>query len=147
VLGEPLKLGAIEHLGIDHTHKQCLDGPITKPVHNAFRGAPGYTLPRLGWPINKCAIVDAVGQIAFFFKAPQNCTNRGVLQRPVQLFPNLVGGDTPIRQTMSRTFRSSSPNSPGSWFALVLPSIVLPNVTHWSTEEASEISQNNSAAY
>lgn len=37
---------------------------------------------------------NAVGQIAFLFKAPQNCSNRGVLQEPVQLFANLVGRDT-----------------------------------------------------
>jgi hypothetical protein len=44
VFGEPLEFGAFEHLGINHAHEQSLDRPITKPVHNALRGAAGYTL-------------------------------------------------------------------------------------------------------
>jgi hypothetical protein len=44
MIGEALELGAIKHLGINHAHEQSFDGPITKPVHNAFRGAAGYAL-------------------------------------------------------------------------------------------------------
>jgi hypothetical protein len=90
---ETLQLGLIKNLGVDYAYQQRLNRSLAKPIYDSFGGSSGHTLPGLGGSIDESTIVNAVGHVAFFFKPAQDRSNRGVLEGPVQLFPDLVRCD------------------------------------------------------
>jgi hypothetical protein len=86
----------VEDFGVDHAYEQRLDRAVAEAIDDVLDGASGDELPAFGGAIVEGAILDGVRDVAFFFEAAKHGANRGVLERPVELVANLLGGEVAV---------------------------------------------------
>lgn len=81
-LRQPFELLAIDHGIVDHTEDEFFGGAATEPVDNVLNSADSDIAPAFERTIDIGPALGPVTHETFLFKAPEDRTNGGFLQRP-----------------------------------------------------------------